>query len=242
MPLFKSKRETGVPIAGNSRASAPDHVAGDINDAARRAWVERGAKLWINGNHWRTTAVISLTVSLVLAVAINSMLPLKQVQTIEVVRDENARYKAGGVAGEMVVDEQAKVAWVNDWLRELTEFAPETWERTINRAIGKTVGIGRDQISTFLLQHQHNPASLLSRERFYVREYQRSTINQIEPNRYVVRYSTLSRPAPGKPSETRQYVATLTLQRVPPTTVEAVYANPTGLFVTNLNISEESAK
>lgn len=155
---FKPKNSTDAaevaepkdPRAQRMGGKVCSHVAGPAEEAAIRAYFERGSKPIIERNHWRLGCLLVLGVAAAQAVGIASMLPLKAYEAVQVTQDQHGRMQAGSVAGKLDV--------TDDWLMALTQVAAGTWERNVNEAIRKSAGAGTDQVNAY--PRVNNPADL----------------------------------------------------------------------------------
>jgi type IV secretion system protein VirB5 len=201
---------------------------------------ERGSREAIEAARWRTSFLLVAIIAVAEGGAIWAMLPLKSVETVAVGKDQNNRIQVAGIAGQVTIDDESKMAWASDWVAELTEINPVTWERNVNRAIGKTAGIASDQAATYLRKRGNNPAVLLHQDKSYVREYERGTVNKVSNDVFLVRYQLTSRPRPGATPEVKAYAMTLTLAPIKHSSREDVFRNPAALVVTTFSLAEES--
>lgn len=225
---------------GSVSAASPTRVPGPHEEAAVKQYFERGSREAIEASRWRVGALIAGLAAVAEAGALWSLFPLKTVETVALGKDQNNRMQVAGVAGQVNPDDDVKMAWCSDWVALLTEITPVTWERNINDAARKTVGVATDQVSTYLRRTSNNPALLLRENPNYVREYQRDTVNKVTKDVFLVRYRLTSRPRPGVTPEVKAFAMTITVAPVKPTSREDVFRNPSGLVATNFSLAEES--
>jgi type IV secretory pathway component VirB8 len=219
------------------------HAPGPIEQAAAQVYFERGSKHALERKAWQWTALASLTICLLLVGAIVLMLPLKTIETIQVGKGPDGRLWAQATdAQKFTVDDDAKASWVNDWVSDLTEINAATWQRGVQRVTSRATGTGIDQLRDYLSKEENQPANLLFKHPGYVREFRRESVNLLQVNVVLIRFSLTSRPAAGAPKLTKSYAMTVNLGSVKPKSREDVIANPAGLVVQNFSISEESAK
>ena len=177
------------------------------------------------------------------AAALVLVMPLKTVETIQINRDGQGRVAvANADAQRFTPDDGIKQAWIIDWVTDLTEINSATWQRSIERATTRSLGVGVDQIRDYLSRVENQPAQILNDKPAFVREFTRQSVNMIEPNVALVRYTLTSRGGQGSSKVVKSYALTATLATIKPETREDVLRNPTGLAVQSFNISEELAK
>lgn len=194
-------------------------------------------------NTWKSLAFGGMATSALLATAIVLMLPLKSVETIQVGKGADGRLSVQATdAQKLTVDDDARAAWVNDWVRDLTEINSATWQRGVARAASRSVGTGVDQVRDYLNNEENQPASLLAKHPGYIREFRRESVNMLQSNVVLIRYTLTSRPRPGADKQSKTYAMTVNLSSVKPKSREEVIDNPSSLVVQNFNISDESVK
>lgn len=227
----------------SQRRANTGHVPGPIEQAAAQVFFERGSKQALEKKAWQWTALASLSTSVLLVGAIVLMLPLKTVETIQVGKGADGRLWAQATdAQKFTVDDDAKASWVNDWVSDLTEINAATWQRGVERVTSRAAGTGIDQVRDYLNKEENQPANLLFKHAGYVREFRRESVNLLQANVVLIRFSLTSRPAAGAPKLTKSFAMTVNLGSVKPKSREDVIANPAGLVVQNFSVSEESAK
>lgn len=218
-------------------------MPGPIEQAAATVYFERGSLQSIEANRWRLIAISMMAVTAVLSVAIALMMPLKSVETIQINSDGAGRVAVVNAnAQRFTADDGVKQAWIVDWVTDLTEINGATWQRSVERAGQRSLGVAVDQIKDYLSRADNQPAQILGEKPLYVREFTRQTVNMIDSNVALVRFTLTSRPGQGATKVVRSYVLTATLATVKPQTREDVLRNPTGLAVQNFNVAEEFTK
>jgi type IV secretory pathway component VirB8 len=228
------------PKNGNTAGEPITRNPGPFEEAAAKQYFERGSREAIEASRWRVGALIAGVAAAMEGAALMALLPLKSVETVALGKDQNNRMQVVGVAGQVSVDDEVKMAWCSDWVSLLTEITPVTWERNVNSAAKKTVGVATDQVASYLRRKTNNPALLLRESPNYVREYERDTVNKVTQDVFLVRYRLTSRPRPGVTPEVRAYAMTITVASVKPSTREDIFRNPSGLVATNFSLAEES--
>ena len=224
-------------------AAVAGHVPGPMEQAAVQTYFERGSKPILERNLWRWAAFGSSATSLLLITAIIILLPLKSIETIQINKGNEGRLVADSSdAKKFSVDDDSKAAWVSDWASDLTEINAPTWQRNVERALSKTASTAIDQAKDYLNRDENQPARLLHDRPEFVREFKRESINTLQPNVLLIRYTLTSRPNPGSPKSAKTFAMTVTLNYLKPKTREEVVRNPSGLVVQTFNISEESNK
>lgn len=216
-----------------------DHVPGPMEEAAVRAYFERGSKQAVDGNRWRIAAIGSLLTVMMLSAGIAVMALKQNIYVMQVSKDVSGQLQVGGVASKFEADESTQMAWALSYAQILTEITPAIWRRNVDRTMSLSVGVSQDQVRSYLQQINTNPAAILSKNELYVREFKRKSINKIANNTYLVRYELTSRIAPSAQPEKKSYSMTISLTNVGHATREDVFRNPEGLAALNFSISED---
>lgn len=217
-----------------------DHVPGPIEEAAVRAYFERGSKQAIDGNRWRIAAIASLLTAATLSVGLVVLASRQDVYVMQVSKDVSGQLQVGGVASKFVADEETQMAWAANYAQVLTEISPAIWRRNVDRVMRLSVGVASDQVRAYLNQTDANPAALLNKQPMYVREFKRKSVNKVTASTYLIRYDLISRVAPSAPPSIKSYSMTISLVNVGHQTREDVFRNPEGLATTNFSLSEET--
>ena len=225
-----------------SRQITPDHVPGPIEEAALRAYYERGSQQALDRNRWRVATIVSLTISVLLAAGMVVVATKQDVYVMQVSKDVSGQLQVGGVASKFVADEDSQMAWASNYAQVLTEITPAIWRRNVDRVMNLSAGVAPDQVRAYLQQSESNPAALLDKNNLYVREFHRKSVNKVAENTYLVRYELISRIAPNATSTTKAFAMTVTLTNIGHKTREDVFKNPEGLAALNFSLSEESKK
>ncbi len=237
--LSRFKRKPPSSPSGSTATTGLNRQPGTHEAAVASEYFNRGSREAIEGARWRLAFFVAGGVAAMEGLALKALLPLKTVETVALSKDENSRMQIAGVAGQVSLDDDVKMAWCSDWVAQLTEITPITWERNINRAAGRTVGVATDQVSAYLRRSANNPALLLRDNPNYVREYERIAVNKITADVFLVRYRLTSRARPGAAPEIRSYAMTITVAQVKHSSREDVYRNPSGLVATTFSLAEE---
>lgn len=216
---------------------------GPMEQAASQIYFERGSRQSIEANRWRIFAVALIAVTVIQATAIALMMPLKSIETIQINRDGQGRVAvANADAQRFSADDGVKQAWIIDWVTDLTEVNAVTWQRSVERATSRSLGVGVDQVRDYLNRAENQPVQILYDKPNYIREFTRQSVNMLDTNVALVRYTLTSRVGPGSSKTVKSYALTATLATVKQETREDVLKNPTGLAVQSFNISEELSK
>lgn len=218
------------------------NIPSEMTQKAAKVYYDRGSKPVVEMNNWRLIAFCSLGVCALLALSITMILPLKSIEIITVTRNENGKLEANSAQQRRFsADDTVKLAWVNDWAADLVEINPSTWQKNVGKSVSMTVGTATDQARDYLSMEANQPAILLAKNQGYVREMQRQSINMLQPNVVLLRYTLTSRPGMGA-KETKAYAMTVTLGSVKAESIEQALSNPAGLTVSNFSVSEERVK
>lgn len=219
------------------------HVPGPLETAAVREYFERGSKFAVSNLGLNKMVIMLMLSNLILAAALVSLLPLKTVEIVKVTQDKNDRIRVLddqiSSSAKFIADESAQLAWVSDWAQDVFEINAATWQRNLKRGLSRTSGAAKDQLQDYWRIETNNPAALLSKDRDYVRELERVSINAIQPNVILIRYKLISRLGDGTKS-VKSLATTVTLKNSTPKSRDEIIDNPTGLLAQSVSMSEES--
>lgn len=224
----------------NLKKPSPDHVPGPMEEAALRAYYERGSKEAVELSLWRTLAISGCLVGLLAIIATILIILRQEIHVFQVAKNEFGELNAVAVAKRFTPDEDTQMAWASRWLSELTEITPALWKRNVTNMQSKVTGVAVDQANEYLRREGNNPVFLTQKFPSFVREYERKSVNKISDMTYIVRYDLVTRSGPGASPIRQSYVATLSLAVVGHRNRDDVFRNPEGLAVSNFSISEES--
>lgn len=229
-------------MSSKKNTALSDHVPGPIEEAAARAYFERGSMHSIEKSHWRTAALTATVASLVATAGMVTMALRSNIEVFQVAKGDNGTVQVQSSASKFVADEDIQMAWASRFLSELTEISPALWQRNLRLVQTKVVGTAIDQVRSHLEKPENNPAALLSDKPAYVREYARISVNKIADMSFIVRYEITSRPSPGASPTKATYAATINLINIGHKTREDVFKNPEGLAVSGFSVSLESSQ
>lgn len=229
-----------MPVPKSTRQRTSDHVPGSMEQAAVQAYFERGSKQAVERNGWRTAALMSMGVAVIASSAFTVMALKNNIHVFQVAKADGGQLQVVASDSKFTAGEDTQMAWTSQWMGELTEVSPALWQRNISAVQGKVVGVAGDQVKSFLQRENNNPAALLAKQPAYIREYERRSVNKVGDMTYLVRFETISRPAPGVTVQRASYAATVTLVHIGHKTRDDVFRNPEGLAVSSFSVSEES--
>jgi len=203
-----------------------------------REYFERGAGTVIERNRWFLMCILLCVLLMLNAAGWYVAIPLK---TVEVYGANKAE------GGRLVVDSQPVGTWapdkdsieyfLNQWANNLYTVNRSDIDKTMSAAAELTIGDAAAQMKEF--RAKDNPLVSLANNLSYSRSYEFITINWIENNVALLRYSTTTRKNSDLPVVVT-YAMKITFTRIKPTTREQVMKNPAGLFITNFDPTEES--
>ena len=231
-------------MSNSNKSNIAPHVPGDIEKAASKVYFERGSQLLVENISFKKITTGLLITNILMAIALVVLLPLKTVETVKVSQDKNDRLHVvddqNGQSGtKAIADESVQLAWVADWTKDVFEINAATWVRNFKRAISRTTGTAKDQLQDYWHVETNNPTRILTKDRDFVREVERLSINTIQPNVILIRFRLISRAADGTKS-TKIYATTVTLKSVPGKSREEIIDNPSGLLAQSISISDET--
>jgi type IV secretory pathway component VirB8 len=241
MPIQSKPRAEPRPRGGASAGALTD-VPGPYEQAALKIYFERGSKEAVERNTWRAVTVVLACALGLCGLGFWQLIPLKTVETALVSKDSSGRAQVEFAGKAWTPDSEMKAAWLSDWVQALSEVNAATWERSVARAASLSVGTARDQIRDYLQREGNQPVLLLKDKPAYVREYKLTSVNNVNDNVLLLRFTLTSRPNPGANKITVAYAITATLTTVKPETRAQAIDNPSGLVVSNFNITEDNIK
>jgi hypothetical protein len=230
------------PASNAAKAAVLGDVPGPYEEAALKHYFERGSLQVVERNNWRTLSTILAGALVMAGVGFWQLIPLKTVEIALVSKGSDGRAAVEFAGGTWTPDTDMKAAWLSDWGASLTEINAATWERGVARATTLAAGTGRDQIRDYLRQEGNQPAVLLKDQPAYVREFKLLSVNAVQDNVLLLRFSLTSRPKPGEKPRSAAFALTATLQTIKPETHAQALSNPTGLAVSNFSIAEDHLK
>lgn len=222
-----------------SGANPPDFAPGALAGNVALQHFERGVRPTIERNRWFLIAVILAAGHVLNGTAWNAFLPLKTVETIAVNKLDGGRLVADGTAvGTWAPDSDSIAYFVNKWASSVFDVNRATIEGTLRESSELVIGTAKAQLQE--MRRKENPLVTLNDYPQYSRSYEFSTINFIKDDVALLRFRTISRVSPDQQPTIVTYAMTVTFTRVKPTTRAEVMKNPAGLFITNINLTEES--
>ncbi len=222
-----------------TKAAVPDHVPGPMEEAAVRAFFERGSKQALDSNRWRVATFLSLAAVVAVGALAAVVAARQEVFVMQVSKDASGDLQVAGAAKTFSPDEDSKMAWSINYAQTLTEISPAIWRRNVDRVVKLSSGVAVDQVRAYLGRNDSNPAALLNKNELYVREFHRKSVNKVAENTYLVRYELISRITSNETPKTQSFAMTVTVANVGYRSREDVFNNPAGLVATNFSISEE---
>lgn len=211
-----------------------------MEEAAVRAYYERGSAAAIQSGYWKLAAVTAVVLCLVIASALLVQVTRQEVYVMQVSKSPSGDLLVSGVASKFAADEDTQMAWASKFAAELTEITPAIWQRNVERIERNVVGVAVDQVKSYLRQSDNNPPQMLSRYPLFVREYKRISVNKVADMTYLVRYDLTSRPGPNIAPVVKSYAMSITLTNVGHKSRDDVFRNPEGLAALNFSISEDN--
>jgi len=233
------KNQTPTAKKTAAGATPPDFAPGDIARDTTLEHFERGARPMLERNRWFLIALVLAVAHVANAVSWNIFLPLKSVETFQVKKAEGGRLDADGTpVGAWVPDSDSISYFINQWATNVYVVDRANIEGTLTAAAERVIGPAKAQLQE--MRKKDNPLVTLRDYPQYSRGYEFITLNFIKDDVALLRFRTITRLAPEAPATTVTYAMTLSFTRVKPTTRKEVLKNPAGLFITNINLTEES--
>jgi type IV secretory pathway component VirB8 len=228
-----------TPKQSASGATPPDFAPGPLAQDTAREHFERGARPSLERNRWFLIALILATGHVFNGIGWNIALPLKTVQTFQVNKVDGGRLVADGTAvGNWAPDSDSIAYFLNKWANSVFDVNRATIDGTLTEAGELVIGAAKAQLAE--LRKKDNPLVSLRDYAQYNRSYEFVTLNFVKDDVALLRFRTITRLTPESAPVTVTYAMTVSFTRVKPTTRAEVMKNPAGLFITNINLTEES--
>lgn len=233
------KNQLTPPTKSAPGIPPPDFAPGEMAKDTTLAHFERGARPTLERNRWFLIALLLATGHVFNGIGWNIALPLKTVETFQVNKVEGGRLVADGTAvGNWAPDSDSIAYFLNKWANSVFDVNRATIEGTLTEAAGLVVGSAKAQLGE--LRKKDNPLVSLRDYPQYSRSYEFTTVNFIKDDVALLRFRTITRLSAESAPLITTYAMTVTFTRVKPTTRAEVMKNPAGLFITNINLTEES--
>lgn len=234
------KNQSKTPTKPTSSGGLPpDFAPGPLAKDTEVEYFERGARPTLERNRMFLIAVVLAAGHVVNGVAWNIFLPMKSVETYQVNKVEGGRLVADGTAvGNWAPDSDSIAYFLNKWANSVFDVNRATIDGTLTEAGGLVIGSAKAQLSE--MRRKDNPLVSLRDYPQYSRTYDYTTLNFIKDDVALLRFRTITRLTPESIPVIVTYAMTVSFTRVKPTTRAEVMKNPAGLFITNINITEES--
>lgn len=231
-----------TPNASQSQGGqASDFAPGAIGKDAAVLHFERGAKPTIERNRWFFVSCVLGVALVAQGIAMNTLLPLKTVETHLVREVGGGRLVTEGTAvGAWAPDDDAVDYFLNQWAYKVWDISAATVDGMIAESSEQVVGTAKVQLQE--LRKKTNPYVLLKDYPGYSRTYELISVNKVQDDVRLIRFRTITRLSPDVAPKTTVYAMTVTFTRVKPTTRAEVMKNPAGLFITSFNTTEEFAE
>jgi type IV secretory pathway component VirB8 len=233
------KTQPNTPTKSNSGAPPPDFAPGPLSKDTALEHFERGARPTLERNRMFLICIVLAAGHLANGIAWNIFLPLKTVETYQVNKVDGGRLVADGAAvGNWAPDSDSIAYFLNKWANSVFDVNRATIEGTLTEAGGLVVGSAKAQLAE--LRKKDNPLISLRDYPTYSRTYEYTTLNFIKDDVALLRFRTITRLSTESAPVITTYAMTLSFTRVKPTTRAEIMKNPAGLFITNINLTEES--
>ena len=236
---MKNQPNTLSKKAAAVGGTPPDFAPGTISKDTAEEYFDRGARSRIAANRWCVIAAILAVGHVANGLAWNIALPLKSVETFQVNKVEGGRLVADGTAvGNWAPDSDSIAYFLNKWASNVFDVNRANIDGTLTASNELVIGSAKAQLQE--IRRKDNPLISLRDYPEYSRTYDFTTINFIKDDVALIRFRTITRLAPDAAPTTTTYAMTVSFTRVKPTTRAEVMKNPAGLFITNINLTEES--
>ncbi len=207
-------------------------------ERARAEWAERNGDSTVNQGRLFVIATVSLLITLAMAVAIASLLPLKEAIPYEINfdRDTGETSVVAIKTRPFEPDEIQKRYFIAKWVQTLMRIDPLTIERDLTEGFKLVRGKGINEFKEYISKTQ--PIKRVRENSTLTRSVEISNIQFLGENIAQVRVVATERTAQEK-FDPRRYNAIVHFVIDPPKTEVEMYANPIGLRITHFDISED---
>lgn len=227
-----------TPNTASSKDGSLDAAPGVMAATTERQYFEASAAPRIERNRMWVIAGLSIGLNIVLGSAIWQMMPLKTIETYQVTKADGGRLVVDGEPlGKWVPDKEIINYFLAEWVRSFKDINSATLAATVKRSAEMVVGVAVQQLTDERIKD--NPFTLLNESPGLVRTVEVTSINSVNDNVSLIRFTTTTRRA-GIAPRSEAFVLTATFTRVKPTTREEVARNPAGLYITNFDLREEA--
>lgn len=223
MRLFRSKKQLALsPNPGVYSEDDPEKIIFD-----------RGTRLRVEANHWRTFCFILVITT---AGAIYTRQPAPSVvKAYGVSADVNGKPVMTQLAAYKPEDQALRASFKDTVVRWFTiePVLTDTIERSrmatnINAVKAQMVGNARNQFGDWL--RQDAPFQAITANPKLVREVKVTNVSLLEDSTAVIEFVTSVTQTPSDKPVVQKYALTWRYQVIPPTSEDALTANPFGLF------------
>lgn len=219
-----------------SNKEVPDFAPGDLSNKTANNWFAAGSQYHISSNRWFVVAMLMTCIAASLAITINMLLPLKTIETVQVSKAEGGRITVDSTpVGKWIPDNESLGYFISLWGSNVFGINRSTLDVTLRDSTEIVIDAAVDQLRD--LRRKDNPLVLLRDNPSFNRAYEFRTINFIKNDVALLRFRTITRK--GDDVKIVYYAMTITFTLIKPNTMAKVMKNPTGLYITNFNITEE---
>lgn len=204
--------------------------------AVKRRFLNEGA-LEVERNRYFVLLLAFAGLIAVLVFAIAALTPLKEVIPYVIETDDIGRTQAAAVTVERFTPTDAQVRYfLAEWVDHLMSVRPGVTQVNLPKAFRKTRGTAATQFREYL--EEFDPLGQVFNEPDRITDTRIRSINVLGDNAVLIQFRTITR-EPRRVDETQDYSLTLNYRLQPPTTEEEILENPTGLQITNFNLTRE---
>lgn len=220
-------------------ATPPDFAPGTLARDTTLEHFERGVRPTVERNRMFLITMVLAAGTVLNGIGWYIFLPLKTVETYQVNKVEGGRLVADGTAvGSWTPDSDSIAYFLNKWAGDVFNVNAPTIESGLRESGSLVIGSARAQLQE--MRAKDNPLASLRDNPEYSRTYEHVSINFIKDDVALLRFRTIARSTPQAQPRVITHAMTVSFTRVKPTTRAEVLKNPAGLFVTNINLTEES--
>ena len=221
-------------------APIPPFTPGPEPSAAQRQFFARGGKIAVDRNRWFVIAMVMAAGYIAVGIAFWQLIPLKSVTPILLSQQDGGRVVPFAVAdGKPFQPGEEVIAYhVKEWAANLWSINASTLDITQKAALRKIAGNAVIQVDAWL--KANNPYVEIKNNPTTIRQIEPVSLNFLKRDSVLFRFREISYAASGAVPRVKVVALTLNFVLRKPESRDAVFENPLGLFITNVNATEEA--
>lgn len=240
LQFLKRKKTTTEGSAQVPSASPPPAFLKDLSQ--QRAWFERYGHHYVEKNKYFTLLVIMSGIALSEGVAINLMLPLKEViPYVLVVNKTTGEVEANRASAQRYSPgDPEKMYFLGEYGRKLMEIDKSKSEDNMYYLADRSIDNCAQELSDF--RRTTNLFGRLAEDETLTRVPELNTVTPLKDSTALVRINTVERSKTSTIPTNKSWLITIHYKVIPPVDEKEMLKNPLGLYCTHFGLQEETAK